>query len=341
MTNILVTGIGGFIGAHMAHYLSQDDNNHVYGLIRTLKLESTLKALKLDENKNITIRFGNVNIYPDIEDIVTQNDIDQIYHFASQPIVRKAAYSPINTYIINVMGTANILEVVRLMKSTMNKEIPTLIQSTDKVYGNQEIPYKESNLFNSKDIYSASKACQDLMAQSYAYTYDLPIVITRPCNCYGEYDFNWSRIIPSLAMSCFDKTEKNEPLILNKDSYHHVREYIYVKDLLECLELLMNKIHDTRLKEFNISSNNELTTKQVVNKFFEFSGISKKIEFKEKETTFIEIEKQSLDTTNLLNTIKWLPKYSFDHGLEITINKYKEWFEKQNNHTNLQNIAED
>lgn len=331
MTNILITGINGFVGAHLAEYLSRNENNKIYGLMRSEKHDSTFNALSLHNRKNISMIYGDVYIYTLIEEMIVQYNINEIYHLAAKVIVRDAAKSPLTTCMINANGTLNILEAVRLMKAQYNSYIPTLIMSTDKAYGSSDnLPYKETHPLNANDIYSSTKAIQDILARTYANQYELPITVARPCNTYGEYDFNWSRIVPSIAKSCFDRNEIDKPLVLNEGSYKQTREYIYVEDLIEALTSLVANIDHTHGEAYNISSNQKLTTSELVHKFFEIAGIDKNIEFKEKESIFKEIDEQYLDITKIKNTIGWEPKYSIEYGLTKTIEGYEKWFDKTN-----------
>ncbi len=330
MTNILITGITGFIGSHLAQHLSNDNNNKIYGLHRSTKYESVFNTLHLNEKKNINLIQGNVNNFNDIYDAIIQYDIDNIYHLAAKVIVQDAAKFPVVTVNTNVFGTLNVLESLRQIKSSRNEEIPTLVMSTDKSYGiSDKLPYTEDFPLNGLDIYSASKACEDILARSYAYNYNLPIVVGRPANTYG-LDFNWTRLIPSLANSCLSPYEKDKPLILNKGSYHYIREYNYVEDTVSALELLLKNIDITKYQAYNISSGLTFTTKEIVDIFLLMSKCSdKKIEFKEKESIFKEIPSQYLDSSKIMKDIRWKPKYSLDKGLKETIEKYKEWFDDE------------
>jgi CDP-glucose 4,6-dehydratase len=325
MTNILITGITGFIGAHLAERLSEDKNNNIYGLFRSVKNESTFNALKLDERKNINLLLGDISNYSNFENILVQYDIDNVYHLASQAIVKNAAKAPLATYSTNIFGTICLLEAVRNVSSHYNKYLPTFIMSSDKAYGSHnELPYKEDMSFNIDDVYSSSKSCEDIISRTYAKNYNLPIVVGRPCNAYG-IDFNWTRLIPTLSKSCI----KNEQLILNKGSYGYIREYIYVKDLVRAINLLIENIDKTKYNAYNISSGCMISTKDIVEKFLELSNCEKELKFKEREKTFREIETQFLDTTKLRTAIKWSPEYSLEEGLKETIEKYKGWFDSQ------------
>ena len=332
--NILITGITGFIGAHLANDLAQDMNNNIYGIFRSIKDESAFNALKLDKKKNISLILGNINIISDIEDAVIQYDIDVIYHLAAKVIVKEASMEPLVTYITNDLGTMNILEVVRSIKTSFDKDIPTLVMSSDKAYGSHDIenlPYTEDLSLNGLDVYSSSKAIEDIMARAYAYNYDLPITIARPCNCYGEFDFHSSRLIPSLVKACFEPLNRSDVLTLNKGSYQYIREYIYVKDLVKALILMIENIDKTKGEAFNISSSYVHTTEQVVDMFLDLAGCKEDImiNFIEKESTFKEIEKQYLDGTKLSNVTNWKPEYDINKGFNDTITAYKKWYIEQ------------
>jgi CDP-glucose 4,6-dehydratase len=339
--NILVTGATGFIGSHLIDHLSQNPNNKIYGLSRSIKHESTFNALNLDQRNNVNIIFGNVNSYHVIEEIIATYDIDQIYHLAAKVIVREASKAPLSTLDINVNGTINILEATRIMPHQIGKYISTIVMSTDKVYGlDNKLPYHEDQPIDGSDIYSVSKSCEDIIARGYAYNYDLPIVVARPANTYGEYDFNWSRLVPTLARTFLDKdnqiyTDKpnknnDKELILNKGSYHYIREFNYVKDTVAALTSLIDNIDKTKGHAYNIGSGEKCTTEELVNKFiriaYKYVSTYISIKFKDKEKTFKEIPEQYLDCTKIKETTGWRHEYTLESGLEETIKKYKFYF---------------
>jgi len=307
MTNILITGVTGFIGSHLAEHLS---NN----------------------KKNIILVNGNVNNSVTIERCLYQYEIDQIYHLAAQAIVKDAAQCPVSTIETNAFGTLNILENVRKFREIKDKEIPTFVMSTDKAYGiSDNLPYTEDFPLNGLDIYSASKACEDIIARSYAYNYDLPITVGRPANTYG-LDFNWTRLIPSLSKSCLSTNNSCDThLILNEGSYHYIREYNYVEDTVCAIESLIKNIDKTKGQAYNIGSGFKYTTEDLVKTFLSLIPEScyKKIEFKKKESTFKEIPEQYLDSSKIRKNTCWMRNYCLEDGLRKTIKNYQKWFSNE------------
>lgn len=304
--------------------LSEDKKNMIYGLHRSSKYD-TFDAMELKKRRNVTLVLGDVKAYHSLVEIITDNDIDQIYHLAAQPIVQKASRSPAGTYETNVFGTVNVLEAVR---NNMRGRIPVLVMSSDKAYGPSiALPYTEEYPLGEKtDIYSSSKSCADIIARAYAYNYDMPVVVARPANTYGEFDLNFTRLIPTLAQAFY----ANIDLVLNKGSYHYLREYNYVGDTVHGLAALMHalieKRNETSGQAFNISSGCVHSTEEVVKKFIELTGFDKQIEFREKESTFKEIEDQYLDTAKIRALTGWKPEYNLETGLKRTMEGYDRYF---------------
>lgn len=333
-TNILITGTKGFIASHLTSLLSENSENRIFGLHRSSKYD-TFDALGLHHRKNISLILGDIKNYHTLVEIIADNNIDQIYHLAAQPIVQKASKSPVGTYETNIFGTIKLLEAVRTLRDSSGQIISVLVMSSDKSYGPADkLPYTEDHPLgiSGTDIYSSSKACADIISRAYAYNYDMDIVIARPANTYGEFDFNATRLIPTLIKAYY-KDENN--IILNRGSYYNTREYNYVMDTVHGLETLMRFLIQRGRKQaisgkaFNLSSGCVHTTEEVVNKFIELTGYKKPIEFKEKVSTFKEIKDQYLDSTNIKKFTGWKPEFDLETGLKRTIDGYGRFYKGQ------------
>lgn len=302
MKNILVTGGSGFIGSHLVETLSK--NNKVVTIVRDLIPSKWLyKALA-----NTIIVKGNILDDRLIYRVISDYDIEEIYHLAAQAIVSVAIKDPLTTFRINVMGTVNLLEACR----HIDKDIKILIQSTDKVYGGDKMNVSEKDqLASTIGIYESSKVCEDIIARSYVDIYNMDIRVTRPCNVYG-YDLA-PRIIPNTIKCCL----QGEQPVIYKGQENTIRNYIYIDDLIDALQLIMK--HDGI---YNIGTNDVLTQEQVVRIIAKFFSIEPII--KERKKIIKEIHQQSVNWDKL-KSLGWMPKYSFKEGIEETIKKFKEY----------------
>jgi nucleoside-diphosphate-sugar epimerase/glycosyltransferase involved in cell wall biosynthesis len=305
MSKILITGGAGFIGSHLAKKLSE--NNKVIVLQRDI-VPNLWLAEALDK---CILVHGDILDQSLLRRIISDYSIDQIYHLAAQAVVCAANKDPYTTFNVNVMGTVNLLEAVR----TVKPNIPVLVQSTDKVMGNNRMDMKETDaMAPTIGVYEVSKACQDYIAQMYANQYGLDIKISRPCNTYG-YDLA-SRIISNTIRSCLNK---NPPIIYDGQE-KTIRQYIYVDDLVEALLLIMKQPRTEEAQVFNVGTDDILTQEQLVKTIAE--SFSLNIRVVKRTTPLKEIEKQSVDWTKL-KALGWKPKYNFQAGLAKTIKEFQ------------------
>ena len=305
MSRILITGGAGFIGSHLAKKLSE--NNKVIILQRDIVPNQWLvEAL----DKCILVH-GDILDQSLLRRIISDYGIDQVYHLAAQAVVCSANKDPYTTFNVNVMGTVNILEAVRQVKPS----IPVIVQSTDKVMGNNRMDMKETDaLAPTVGVYEVSKACEDYIAQMYANQYGLDIKISRPCNTYG-YDLA-NRIIPNTIRSCLNKI----PPLIYDGQEKTIRQYIYVDDLVEALFLIMKQAKTEEAQIFNVGTDDVLTQEQLVKTIAESFNLN--IRVVKRTTAVKEIEKQSVDWNKLKN-LGWNPKYNIQTGLAKTIKEFQ------------------
>ena len=188
--NILVTGGNGFVGGHLVEELVKLKANVIVADIN-LDQKSYLYTKKLHKKAKIV----NLNIcdYKKLIVLIKKNKIDFIFHLAAQALVEDAFKNPKYTLENNIVSTINILEAVRI-----NPQIKGLIvASSDKCYGKlTKKQYVETDPLSGDHPYDTSKSATDLISTTYYKTYNIPVVVTRFGNIYGEGDLNLSRIIP-------------------------------------------------------------------------------------------------------------------------------------------------
>ncbi|MDP7179752.1 MAG: GDP-mannose 4,6-dehydratase [Candidatus Woesearchaeota archaeon] len=311
--NVLITGANGFIGSYVTKALV-DKGANVTALIRD-KIPNSNLILSGTANK-INLIEGCLTDIDVIKRALNEYEIDTIFHLAAQAIVTTANRSPLSTFESNIKGTWNVLEACRLHELTKR----VVIASSDKAYGDQEkLPYTEESPLLGLYPYDASKACADILSQSYHKTYKLPVAITRLANTYGGGDLNFSRIIPDTIRAIIN----NKAPIIRSDGTP-VRDYMYVEDAASAYITLAENLDNEEVvgKGFNFGTNTPVSVIELVNKMLKAANSELKPVIQ--GTAKSEIDKQYLDSSKVKRIMGWEPKFSLDEGLKATIEWYNQ-----------------
>ena len=174
--NILITGITGFVGSHMADYILEYTDDHIYGFKRWM--EDTKNIDHLIDNPRVTLFSVDLVDYASVDRAVRLSNPNKIFHFAAQSFPESSFKNPIITLHTNVLGTTHLFESIKT-----NELDPVIVSvSTSEVYGmpkEDEIPIKETNPIRAANPYSISKVGHDLMSQYYYNAYNMKIITTR------------------------------------------------------------------------------------------------------------------------------------------------------------------
>jgi CDP-glucose 4,6-dehydratase len=248
-----------------------------------------------------------------VRDVITKYEIEGVFHLGAQPIVTTGVANPAETFETNIMGTVNLLETLR----TYGNVKSVVVASSDKAYGAADVlPYVEETPLKGGSPYEASKACEDLVAQSYLKTYDLPVTVARFGNIYGPGDLNFNRIVPGAIRAAL----LNETLKLRSDG-KMVREYLYVKDVVDGYLMLAENIAKSRGEAFNLSSGLKLSVIEVIERASK--AIGRKINYEVMNTHRDEIREQYLSTKKVEKLLGWRVKHKFDDSIRTTFDWYK------------------
>jgi len=314
MRNIFITGASGFVGAHLASYYL----NHDYNVVSIEHDSHPISTAKMiDVYDNINWVRGSITNPELIRRIIADYDIVEIIHVAAMSIERGGYRTTLPYFTTNVMGTVNILDAVR-EQSTSDFEIKMLYFSSDKAYGDLgEKDYTEDMKPNPDSIYSCSKACADMISQTYAHSFDLPISIVRCCNIYGYGDLN-PRVIPNTILKCLDG--KNPIIFNNLDS---IREYIHVEDICHAIKLVLDNFEITNHQIYNIGSGYTRTQKECVFEILKYFPDIKPIFRNAYDYAKHELRYQKLNSEKIKKELNWLPQISFEDGIKEVIREYK------------------
>lgn len=314
-----VTGGTGLVGSWLVRRLVEAGAD-VVCLVRDWVPQSELARSGYIEK--VKVVRGDVRDRDMLERALGEFEIDTVIHLAAQTIVTIANRNPISTFETNIAGTWNILEASR--RSPKVKQI--VMASSDKAYGDQEIlPYNEDTPLQGKHPYDVSKSAADLLAATYANSYDLPVAITRCGNFYGGGDLNWNRIVPGTIRSIL---RGQNPIIRSDGEY--IRDYFYVEDGAAAYMLLAEQLAlrpELKGQAFNFSNEIQVTVREIVESVINLMGSNLKPEILNEASN--EIRHQYLSAEKARSMLNWKPLFNLDQALGMTIDWYRNFFNNE------------
>jgi CDP-glucose 4,6-dehydratase len=328
---VLVTGATGLVGGWLVQRLVQA-GAQVVCLVRDWVPQSGLVRSGLAQK--VTLVRGDIGDRALVERALGEHEIQTVMHLAAQTIVGIANRNPVSTFESNIRGTWSVLEACR--RSPLVKQI--IVASSDKAYGDQDqLPYDEQTPLAGRHPYDVSKSCADLIAQSYARTYGLPVAITRCGNFYGGGDLNWNRIVPGTIRSVL----RGQRPVIRSDGLH-VRDYFYVEDGAAAYMHLAEKLAgDRRLagEAFNFSNESQVIVLELVEKILRLMDSDLRPDIRNEASN--EIRHQYLSAVKARQRLGWTPLFDLETGLPRTVAWYREFFgHREKNQSNALEVPE-
>jgi len=312
---VLVTGGTGLLGSWLVSQLL-DAGSNVVCLVRDWVPQSELIRSRRIELVN-TVR-GDIADRDLIERALGEYEVEVVFHLAAQTIVGIANRNPVSTFSTNIGGTWNLLEACRRSPKVSS----IVVASSDKAYGDQEhLPYNESMPLQGRHPYDVSKSCADLIAQTYAVSYNLPVAITRCGNFYGGGDLNWNRVVPGTIRSIV----RGERPVVRSDG-NFVRDYFYIEDGAAAYMLLAERLASNaalRGQAFNFSNESQISVLELVDRILQKMNSSLRPEILNQASN--EIRHQFLSAERARTVLNWHPQFTLDAGLDRAIAWYREF----------------
>lgn len=312
----LVTGASGFLGRRLVDLL-RTRRHEVWAIVHDADVKQP--AADLLPSHQIHVIRGSVDDLHCCERAIVESQADAVFHLAAQAIVPHARRDPFNTFEANVRGTYSLLEAFRRYRGP---QAVAVIASSDKAYGDPGIGgvYHEISPLRGRGPYDVSKSCADLIAQSYAHEFGLPIGIVRAGNIYGPGDVDMTRIVPCVASAL--ASGRNPELTSDGTP---VRDYLYVSDAAEAYELLAEYVMASGggAHAFNFSGGEPISALGLAETAIRVwnRGLTPII----RGTRKGEIQSQVLDSSLARKTLSWHPRVKLEIGLKNTI----EWWRDQ------------
>lgn len=333
---VFVTGCTGFKGSWLCLFLKQLDAKVTgYSLEPETQNHSLFKLLELD--KDITYIAGDIRDLHNLSSALQSKEHEIIFHLAAQSLVHESYITPVITYETNVIGTVNVLEAARRLSSIK----AVLNVTTDKCYENTDSiwPFRENDTLGGFDPYSCSKACSEMVTNSYRQSFykssNIGLASARAGNVIGGGDFSKNRIIPDIVRAILN----NDAIILRNP--FAIRPWQHVLDVLNGYLMLAKKLYEDRdnfAQAFNFGpleskyfTVQELTTALLANME------AKNVPISIQSHDFHESKILMLDSSKAVTNLKWRPKY----GAKVAVNKTATWYNNFLQKSDIKKITQD
>jgi dTDP-glucose 4,6-dehydratase len=324
MKNILVSGGAGFIGSHLVKSFVTKYSHYNIINVDSLTYAGNLNNLKEISNyPNYNFEKIDISDYQNIKKILKKYKIDGVINLAAESHVDNSIKDPFIFAKTNVMGTLSLLQAAKnYWKNDFKNKLFYHI-STDEVYGSlgPKGLFSENTPYDPHSPYSASKASSDHFVKSFYDTYNFPIIISNCSNNYGANQFP-EKLIPLFIKNIVN----NSPIAIYGDGTN-IRDWLYVEDHVSAIDLIF---HKSKIGEtYNIGGNNEMTNNEIAEILI--SKIDKKLKRpngkSKKLITYVKDrlghdKRYAIDCSKLHRELGWLPKYSFNTGIDKTIDWY-------------------
>ncbi len=338
MNAILITGGVGFIGSNFLEYFLSKYPQHQVINVDKLTYAADLSNLRgVERNPHYTFIKGDISDAQLIHSLFEKYNIKGVIHFAAESHVDNSIKNPEAFIKSNVYGTFILLEAARKywfespFKPKAGYEGCRFHHiSTDEVYGTLgEVGYfTEKTAYAPNSPYSASKASSDMIARSYHHTYGLNLLISNCSNNYGKNQHD-EKLIPTVIRNAMQK--QAIPIYGNG---LNIRDWLYVEDHCKAIDTIY---HNGKIGEtYNVGGNSEKTNLEIVNNICSILDETLPISnFSYKQLiSFVSDRpghdfRYAIDSQKIKQDLGWMPKETFNSGLEKTVNWYvKKYSEK-------------
>ena len=311
--SVLVTGAAGLLGGWVCRKLTATGVR-----VGGLDIEWSHGTV-LNESDPIKRIDGDIRDRGTMDKVLRDEAIDTVVHLAAQAIVGPANEDPVETFENNILGTWVTLDACRRRPEMTGG----VVASSDKAYGDHGgALYIEGMALLGRHPYAASKTCTDVLAQTYAESFNLPIAITRCGNMYGGGDTEWSRIVPGTIRSVL----RGERPVIRSDG-HFVRDYFFVEDAADGVIALAEAVATrTELigEAFNFAADVHLSVLEIVERILGL--MESDLEPDVRNEAVNEIPEQRVNAQKAHEVLGWSPAHSLDEGLARTVEWYRGYF---------------
>ena len=324
MKKVLITGMTGMVGSHLADFLLANTNWDIYGVQRWRSAFHNISHLseRINSGNRVFLRYGDLNDQTSLITVLQEIKPDYIFHLAAQSYPKTSFTAPVDTLNTNVLGTARLLESVRLLKLN-----PTIhVCASSEVFGRvpkENVPIDEECAFHPASPYAISKAGTDLLGRYYAEAYGMTVMTTRMFTHTGPRRgdvFHESTFAKQIAMI---EAKLMSPVV-KVGNLESLRTYADVRDAVRAYYFLVT-VNPIPGEYYNIGGSYTCKVEDTLNTLLSFSTHKDiKIEIDPERLRPIDADLQIPNTAKFTAHTGWLPEITYEQTMHDLLDYWRE-----------------
>ncbi|MDQ7075213.1 MAG: GDP-mannose 4,6-dehydratase [Gammaproteobacteria bacterium] len=321
---VLITGITGMVGSHLADYLLEKTDWEIYGLCRWRSpLDNIANLLpKINRGERVHLLYGDLRDYHSIHEAVKQSKPDYVFHLAAQSYPKTSFDSPLDTLETNIQGTANVLEALR----KNDVDAITHVCASSEVFGRvpkEKLPIDEECTFHPASPYAISKVGTDLIGRYYAEAYNMTVMTTRMFTHTGPRRgdvFAESTFAKQIAMIEAGLI----PPIVKTGNLDSLRTFADVRDAVKAYHMLVT-INPIAGAYYNIGGNYTCSIADMLNSLIALSTVKNiQVETDPERLRPIDADLQVPNTDKFKAVTGWEPEIPFETTMKDLLEYWRE-----------------
>lgn len=323
---MLITGITGFVGSHLAEYILENyPDVEVAGLLRWRSPKNHIEPIM----DSITLHYGNLLDFPSVRSLLVESRPDIIFHLAAQSYVDFSFLAPVDTLDTNIIGTCNLLEAVKQLKQSDSWDPVVHVCSSSEVYGQvreDEVPITESNPLRPASPYAVSKVGEDMLAFQYWTSWRIKTIRSRMFTHTGP------RRGEVFAVSNFAKQVAAieaglaEPVV-SVGNLNSIRTFSDVRDAVRAYWLLVTKCPPGEV--YNIGGVETMTIRQMLDRLLAISTVKDiKVQIDPARLRPSDVTLQIPCVEKFYKATGWKPEIKFEKTLSDTLDYWRDYYRK-------------
>jgi len=313
---VLITGVTGFVGSHLAEYCLEGGDVELYGAVRWRSRMDNVEHF-VDRMTLIDCDFRDaVAVKRCLEEVKP----DYLFHLAAQSFVPTSWKAPVETVVTNMVGEINLFEAIRELGIDTRMQVAGSSEEYGMVY-EDEIPIKETNPLRPLSPYGVSKVGQDLLGYQYHQSYGLHIIRTRAFNHTGPRRgdvFVSSNFSKQIAMI---EKGKQEPVI-HVGNLEARRDFTDVRDIVKAYWLALEK--GVPGEVYNLGSGNDISIRELLDRLLNLTSLEIEVRQDPDRMRPSDVMILKADTTKFRELTGWTPEIKLDKTLEDLLNYWRE-----------------